>query len=102
MQGGDIPIIANDNHAEDGAGAGDRPGEGIDVAPELAPHPVALHEPVQDHRHPLGRHHHQVGEGKVYYEHVARRTQGVCLGFSSLEIHSDVFVFMARNLNKKQ
>ena len=69
----DLPIIANDNHAEDGAGPSDGSSECIDVAPKFAPHPVALHEPVEDHRQTLSRHHHQVGDGKVHHEHVAWR-----------------------------
>ena len=83
----DIPVIANDNHAEDRAGAADSSKEAIDVAPELAPHPVALHEPIEYHRRALGRHHHKVGDGKVHHEHVARRPQCVCLEYSSFEIH---------------
>ena len=46
----DIPVIADDDYAEDGAGAADSSKEAIDVAPELAPHPVALGEPVDNHR----------------------------------------------------
>ena len=75
----DIPVIANDDHAKNGTGAADSSEEAIDVAPELAPHPVALGEPVDNHRQAHRRHHHQVGDGQVHHEYVAWRSQSGCL-----------------------
>ena len=54
------PVVADDDHAEDGAGARDGAHEPIDIAPQLAPHPVALQEAVEDDRQALGRHHDEV------------------------------------------
>ena len=48
-------------------------------APELAPHPVALGEAVDDNGQPHRGHHDQVGHGQVDHEHVAWRSQGTSL-----------------------
>ena len=80
------PIIADDNHAEDRARATEGSEKGVDVAPELAPHPVALGESVDDHGQPHRGHHDQVGDGQVDHEHVAWRSQGTSLRRARLDL----------------
>ena len=80
------PIIADDNHAEDRARATEGPEKGVDVAPELSQHPVALGESVDDNGQPHRGHHDQVGHGQVDHEHVAWRSQGTCLRSARLDL----------------
>ena len=70
----DLPIIADDNHAKDGASAADSAQEAIDITQEFSPHPVALGEPVDNHRQAHRCHHHQVRDGQVHHKHVAWRS----------------------------
>ena len=79
------PIIADDNHAEDRARATEGPEKGVDVAPELSQHPVALGESVDDNGQPHRGHHDHVGHSQVDHEHVAWRSQGTRLRSARLD-----------------
>ena len=41
--GGGVPVVADDNHGHDGAGAADGPQGAVHLAPQYSPHPVPLH-----------------------------------------------------------
>ena len=74
-----VAVEADGDHGEDGADAGDGAGCPVELTAELAPHPVALGEGVDDDRPGLGQHHAEVRHRQVHHEHVGRGPQGLDL-----------------------